>query len=149
MTSITSKKVRLHLMYALLTYCLVMLGSMGTCEDLFYKCCAPLEEIVHFLHFSGNFSLKTRKLTMRIVFLDNYSINHSICWPIIAFAVCIWLSVEKNIISKLIWYNEFPIYFRMNYSKYLMLLKIWYAWLCNLLNDNKRLRPGVLCGNQS
>ncbi len=38
LTSITSKKVRLHLMYALLTYFLVMLGSMGTGEDLFYEC---------------------------------------------------------------------------------------------------------------
>ena len=34
LTSITSKMVRLHLLYALLIYCL---GSMGTGEDLFYK----------------------------------------------------------------------------------------------------------------
>ena len=47
LTSITSKKVRLHLMYALLTYFLVMLGSMGTGEDLFYKCNATSEEFVH------------------------------------------------------------------------------------------------------
>ena len=49
LTSITSKRIRLHLMYALLTYFLVMLGSMGTGEDLFYKCNAPPEEIVHSL----------------------------------------------------------------------------------------------------
>ena len=42
-------------MYALLTYFLVIVGSMGTCEDLFYKCCAPCEEIVHSLHFSKQF----------------------------------------------------------------------------------------------
>ena len=72
-TSITSKKVRLHLLYALLTYFLVMLGSMGTGEDLFCKCNAPPEEIVRSLHCSGNFSLKPRKLSMGIIFLDNYS----------------------------------------------------------------------------
>jgi hypothetical protein len=49
LTSITSKMVRLHLLYALLIYFLVNLGSMGTGEDLFYKCGAPFEEFVHSL----------------------------------------------------------------------------------------------------
>jgi hypothetical protein len=44
LTSITSKKVRLHLLYALLTYFVVFLGSMGTGEDLFYKCYTPSED---------------------------------------------------------------------------------------------------------
>ena len=47
LTLITSKMVRLHLLYALLIYLLVTLGSMGTGEDLFYKCGAPSEENVH------------------------------------------------------------------------------------------------------
>ena len=45
LTSITSMKVRWHLLYTLLTYYVVLLGSMGTGEDLFYKCWAPSEEL--------------------------------------------------------------------------------------------------------
>ena len=45
LTSITSKKVWIHLLYAPLTHSIVVLGSMGTGEDLFYKCCAHSEEL--------------------------------------------------------------------------------------------------------
>ena len=70
LTSITSKMVRLHLLYALLIYFLVILGSMGTGEDLFYKCCAPSEEIVHSLRIvSRSFSMKPIKFVMRLSFL--------------------------------------------------------------------------------
>jgi hypothetical protein len=50
-----------------------MLGSMGTGEDLFYKCKAPPEEIVHPVQYSGNFSLKPRTANEGIIFLDDYA----------------------------------------------------------------------------
>ena len=45
LTSITSKKVWIHMLYAPLTHSIVVLGSMGTGEDLFYKCCTHSEEL--------------------------------------------------------------------------------------------------------
>jgi hypothetical protein len=61
LTSITSKKVWIHLLYAPLTYYVVFLGSMGTGEDLFYKGYTHPEEMsthsnTHkkFLHAIGN-----------------------------------------------------------------------------------------------
>ena len=55
-------------MYALLTYFLVILGSMGTGEDLFYKCCAPSEELSTHYILPSNFSLKVGIVTMSILF---------------------------------------------------------------------------------
>lgn len=75
------------MLYAPLAYFVIFLGSMGIGEDLFYMCGAPSEEIDYSLHFSGNFSLKPRKLIIIIIFLDNYSLNHSTNWliPAIVF----------------------------------------------------------------
>ena len=42
---------------------------MGTGEDLFYKCCAPSEELSTHSYFSKKFSLKFEILTMSISFL--------------------------------------------------------------------------------
>ena len=57
LTSITSKMVRLHLLYALLILFLI-LGSMGTGEDLFYKVLRTLRRkcplIIIFLQVSWN-----------------------------------------------------------------------------------------------
>jgi hypothetical protein len=71
LTSITSKKVRLHLLYALLTYFLVMLGSMGTGEDLFYKCYAHFEELSTHIKHPRKFSMKFGTMTMSTSFLIN------------------------------------------------------------------------------
>ena len=69
LTSITSKMVHLHLMYALLIYFVVCLGSMGTGEDLFYKCWAPSEDLSTHGYDPRNFLLKFEKLAMSLAFL--------------------------------------------------------------------------------
>ena len=61
-------------MYALLTY-FVVIGSMGTGEDLFYKCGAPCEEIVHSSQFSRTLFMEPRKLGMSILLLDKYILH--------------------------------------------------------------------------
>ena len=56
--------VLIHLLYAPLTYFVVFLGSMGTGEDLFYKCYAHSEELsTHCKNY------KKFLLTMSISFL--------------------------------------------------------------------------------
>ena len=77
LTSITSKMVWWHLMYALLTYFMVFLGSMGTGEDLFYKCWAPSEDLSTHGYFPRNFSLEFELLTMSIGFLIEIQYIHS------------------------------------------------------------------------
>ena len=57
-------------------YCMVFLGSMGTGEDLFYKCCAHSEELSTHSKFPRNFSLKFGTLTMSLSFLKDNNIYY-------------------------------------------------------------------------
>ena len=70
-------------MYALLIYFLVNLGSMGIGEDLFYKWCAPSEEIVHSLYLSKQFLFEIWNNEYEFFFLKNTFL--STCWFILVF----------------------------------------------------------------
>ena len=84
-------------MYALLTYFLVILGSMATCEDLFYKCCAHSEEIVHSLHLSKQFLFEIWNSEYESFFLKNTFL--STCWFIHVFDFTIGI-YEHTVNSK-------------------------------------------------
>ena len=68
-------------MYALLTCFLVNVGSMGTGEDLFYKCCAPSEEM------SINCSYKK-------LFLENGTITSLLSFSLKKYFISLDLVIE-------------------------------------------------------
>ena len=80
LTSITSKMVWIHLMYAPLTYFVVFLGSMGTGEDLFYKCYAHSGELSTHSNTHKKFLIEI--WTMSISFLKKNNITTFTDWLI-------------------------------------------------------------------
>ena len=63
-------------MYALLTYFLVCLGSMGTGEDLFYKCCAHSKELFTHSKTHKKFLLEIWNTDYEYLFLEENNIYY-------------------------------------------------------------------------
>lgn len=73
------------MLYALLKYFVVFLGSMVTCEDIFYKCYTPSEDLSTHVNISGQKLLDRIIVREYFFFFYIFNIIHSVDYRLVLY----------------------------------------------------------------